>query len=113
MAGSDLIIFDCNGVLVDSEIIAAQVEAKLLIDIGYPIKTADLAERFAGMSWKDILLTVEKEASVPIPANLLTRPKCCWTTSWVATSRVSPASPVRWRASTCRTAFAPTRRQNG
>ncbi len=73
MAGFDLIIFDCDGVLVDSEIIAAQVEAKLLTEIGYPIETADLAERFAGMSWKDILLTVEKEASVPIPANLLTK----------------------------------------
>ena len=71
MAGFDLIIFDCDGVLVDSEIIAAQVEAKLLTEIGYPIETADMAERFAGMSWKNILLTVEKEADIPIPARLL------------------------------------------
>lgn len=27
MSGFDLIIFDCDGVLVDSEIIAAQVES--------------------------------------------------------------------------------------
>ena len=73
MTGFDLIIFDCDDVLVDSKIIAAQVEAKLLTEIGYPIETADLAERFAGMSWKDILLTVEKEASVPIPVNFLTK----------------------------------------
>jgi len=71
MAGFDLIIFDCDGVLVDSEIIAAQVESKLLTEIGYPIETADMAERFAGMSWKNILLAVEKEADIPIPARLL------------------------------------------
>jgi HAD superfamily hydrolase (TIGR01509 family) len=71
MAGFDLIIFDCDGVLVDSEIIAAQVESKLLTEAGYPIEAADLAERFSGMSWKDILLTVEKEANIPIQANLL------------------------------------------
>ena len=30
MNGFDLIIFDCDGVLVDSEIIAAEVECALL-----------------------------------------------------------------------------------
>ncbi len=71
MSGLDLIIFDCDGVLVDSEIIAAQVEARLLSDAGYAIDAAGLAERFAGLSWKDILLTVEKEAGIPLSASLL------------------------------------------
>ena len=48
--GFDLIIFDCDGVLVDSEIIAAQVESKLLTDAGYPISTEEMGERFAGMT---------------------------------------------------------------
>ena len=73
MSDPDLIIFDCDGVLVDSEIIAAQVEAKLLTEAGYSIDAAGLAERFAGMSWKDVLLAVEKEAAVPLPASLLDR----------------------------------------
>ena len=71
MSGFDLIIFDCDGVLVDSEIIAAQVEAKLLTEAGYPIETEEMAERFAGMSWKDILLFVEREANIPLQASLL------------------------------------------
>lgn len=71
MAGLDLIIFDCDGVLVDSEIIAAQVESRLLSENGYPIEAAALAERFAGLTWKDILLAVEKEAGIPIQASLL------------------------------------------
>jgi HAD superfamily hydrolase (TIGR01509 family) len=71
MSGFDLIIFDCDGVIVDSEIIAAEVDAELLSDAGYEIDTATVAERFAGMTWKDILLTVEKEADLPLPATLL------------------------------------------
>jgi HAD superfamily hydrolase (TIGR01509 family) len=71
MAGFDLIIFDCDGVLVDSEIIAAQVESKLLSDAGYPISAEELAERFAGLTWKDILFEVEREASIPFSATLL------------------------------------------
>ncbi len=71
MASFDLIIFDCDGVLVDSEIIAAQVESKLLTQAGYPIDATDMAERFAGMDWKSILFEVEKEANIPLQASLL------------------------------------------
>jgi HAD superfamily hydrolase (TIGR01509 family) len=71
MSGFDLIIFDCDGVLVDSEIIAAQVESKLLTEAGYPISTEEMGERFAGMTWKNILLAVEKEADIPLSAALI------------------------------------------
>ncbi|KQV68429.1 HAD family hydrolase [Rhizobium sp. Root1220] len=71
MNGFDLIIFDCDGVLVDSEIIAADVESKLLTEAGYPISIEEMGERFAGMTWQNILLQVEREASIPISASLL------------------------------------------
>ena len=71
MSGFDLIIFDCDGVLVDSEIIAAQVESRLLTEAGYPISVEEMGERFAGMTWKNILLQVESEASIPLSASLL------------------------------------------
>jgi len=71
MSGFDLIIFDCDGVLVDSEIIAAQVESRLLTEAGYPISVEEMGERFAGMTWKNILLQVEKEADIPLSASLL------------------------------------------
>ncbi|MCX8996401.1 HAD family phosphatase [Rhizobiaceae bacterium BDR2-2] len=71
MSGFDLIIFDCDGVLVDSEIIAAEVESALLRDAGYPISPEEMGERFAGLVWRDILLAVEKEVSIPLSASLL------------------------------------------
>ncbi len=67
----DLLLFDCDGVLVDSEIIAAKVESALLTEAGYPIGVEEMCERFAGMTWRDILFTVEKEADIPLPASLL------------------------------------------
>lgn len=69
--GFDLIIFDCDGVLVDSEIIAADVESKLLTDAGYPISTEEMGERFSGMTWQQILFEVERQASIPLSASLL------------------------------------------
>lgn len=71
MPGFDLILFDCDGVLVDSEIIAAEVESKLLRDAGFDITAEDMCIRFAGMDWKSILLTIEQEADIPISAQLL------------------------------------------
>lgn len=71
MAAPSLIIFDCDGVLVDSEVIAAQVDAVLLTEAGYPIEAEEVGERFAGLTWQDILLTVEREAGIPISASLL------------------------------------------
>ena len=71
MSGFDLILFDCDGVLVDSEIIAAEVESKLLRDAGFDITAEDMCIRFAGMDWKSILLTIEQEADIPVSAQLL------------------------------------------
>lgn len=75
MAGFELVIFDCDGVLVDSEIIAAEVESALLNEAGYPISIEDMAERFAGLTWKDILFEVEREANIPLSASLLDAPE--------------------------------------
>ncbi|MDR7028944.1 HAD family hydrolase [Rhizobium rosettiformans] len=71
MSGFDLTLFDCDGVLVDSEIIAAKVESKLLTEAGYPISVEEMGERFAGMTWKNILLSIEKEIDIPLSASLI------------------------------------------
>jgi HAD superfamily hydrolase (TIGR01509 family) len=73
MNSIDLILFDCDGVLVDSEIIASEVEAELLTEAGYPISTEEMAERFAGLTWHHALLQIEKEADIPLSASLIKR----------------------------------------
>jgi HAD superfamily hydrolase (TIGR01509 family) len=57
----DLVIFDCDGVLVDSEIIACRAVAETLQAIGHAIAPEAVAERFAGMSNKDMYALLERE----------------------------------------------------
>ncbi len=71
MPAPDLVIFDCDGVLVDSEIIAARVDAELITKAGFPIEPEELSERYAGLTFRNILLEIEKEASIPLQASLI------------------------------------------
>lgn len=67
----ELVIFDCDGVLVDSEIIAARTEAVTLQAAGVPIEAEEIMERYSGMTFKNILLEVEREHGVPLSASLI------------------------------------------
>ncbi|RFB76532.1 HAD family hydrolase [Methylovirgula sp. 4M-Z18] len=71
MANLDLTIFDCDGVLIDSEMIGVQVEAALLSEAGYSISAVELSERFSGMTWRNILCAVEKETGLSLVDALL------------------------------------------
>jgi HAD superfamily hydrolase (TIGR01509 family) len=44
----DLVIFDCDGVLVDSERLTVGVEARLLTELGWPHTAEQVVERFMG-----------------------------------------------------------------
>jgi beta-phosphoglucomutase-like phosphatase (HAD superfamily) len=54
-----LVIFDCDGVLVDSEIIAHQLLAQMMTDFGHPMTAAESVWRFAGRSLADTLPLIE------------------------------------------------------
>lgn len=62
-----LIIFDCDGVLVDSEPIAHGLLAKMMTDLGHPISTAESVERFTGRSLADTLPLIEGVLKRSIP----------------------------------------------
>jgi len=58
--GYELVIFDCDGVLVDSERLAVEVEARVLTDLGWPITPTEVVERFVGRSSEDALAEIER-----------------------------------------------------
>ena len=41
-----LVVFDCDGVLIDSEILVCRLTAEELTRLGYPIGTEEVIERF-------------------------------------------------------------------
>ncbi|MBB5073535.1 HAD superfamily hydrolase (TIGR01509 family) [Bartonella callosciuri] len=67
----DLIIFDCDGVLVDSEYLAAKIGSQLITQTGYEISPEELSKRYAGLIFCDILKQIEKETEKPISAHLI------------------------------------------
>lgn len=70
MAEIKLVIFDCDGVLVDSEIIAARIEAETYRALGFEISNEEFAIRFAGSSSADIKQTIENELGSGLPDDL-------------------------------------------
>jgi HAD superfamily hydrolase (TIGR01509 family) len=73
MPQPDLVIFDCDGVLVDSEIVAARVEAELLTSAGFEISAEEIFETYAGLTFKDIMLRLEEKSNIPFQASLIDR----------------------------------------
>jgi HAD superfamily hydrolase (TIGR01509 family) len=64
-----LVIFDCDGVLVDSEPIAARLTAEAVSELGWPM-TAELAKaEFLGDTFANIIKRVEQRIGRAVPAD--------------------------------------------
>jgi len=63
----ELVIFDYDGVLVDSEPIAAQVMAEALSEIGYPVTTSECIDRYTGISMAAVTAMIEADWGRPLP----------------------------------------------
>jgi HAD superfamily hydrolase (TIGR01509 family) len=62
-----LVIFDCDGVLIDSEPIADRIVAEELAAVGWPITQAEVHARFLGMRTPDMPPIVEAMLGRPLP----------------------------------------------
>jgi HAD superfamily hydrolase (TIGR01509 family) len=65
----DLVIFDCDGVLIDSEILANRAEVELLKSFGIEFELNDYMARFVGKSTKDVLKSIESSYNICLPAD--------------------------------------------
>ena len=65
----DLVIFDCDGVLVDSEPIINAAHAQVLTACGYSITGDELLARFCGMSDAEMLGIIEHEWGRTLPSS--------------------------------------------
>ena len=63
----DLVIFDCDGVLVDSEVISCRAHAEVLTRHGYPITPDQVLDRFLGVSDREARLAIEAELGSSLP----------------------------------------------
>ena len=62
-----LVIFDCDGVLVDSEGPSNRVVAEAVSELGWPMTTAESCQRFIGYRLGDVAQAVEAHLGRPLP----------------------------------------------
>ena len=66
-----LVIFDCDGVLVDSEAISIDVERQLLSQLGVNISTEELIDQFVGLSVQSMKTKLETDYQLSLPDDYL------------------------------------------
>lgn len=62
-----LVIFDCDGVLVDSERIGLRMDAFVLSELGWPMDEAEVVKRFVGLSSESIRQEIEAHLGRRLP----------------------------------------------
>jgi HAD superfamily hydrolase (TIGR01509 family) len=65
----DLVIFDCDGVLVDSELITNRVFVRMLNELGIPVCLDDMFEQFVGRSMPQCLELIAQMLGREVPPN--------------------------------------------
>lgn len=80
-SSSNLVIFDCDGVLVDSERLAVDIDVQAVTAAGWPITREEVIDLFVGRSELDMVRAVEEHLGRSLPAD--------WDAAWAETySRV-------------------------
>jgi len=69
----ELVIFDCDGVLVDSEPVANRIFADALIEIGLDTTYERTRREFTGRTMEQCVAAVEQRLGRPIPAGFVDR----------------------------------------
>jgi HAD superfamily hydrolase (TIGR01509 family) len=67
VAAFELVIFDCDGVLIDSERLGVKVDTAALHELGWPLSEAEVIERFVGRSDRDNQAAIEAHLRRKLP----------------------------------------------
>src|SRR3546814_5938860 len=65
--GPGLVIFDCDGVLIDSETIACRVDAECLTRAGFPTTADEVRDRYVGIGAAGMFADLESRHARPLP----------------------------------------------
>jgi HAD superfamily hydrolase (TIGR01509 family) len=78
-AAGTLVIFDCDGVLVDSERLVIDIDVAAVTAAGWPMTREQAIETFVGRSNADVVAMSEAQVGHPLPSD--------WDAAWEADYR--------------------------
>jgi HAD superfamily hydrolase (TIGR01509 family) len=78
-AASTLVLFDCDGVLVDSERLVIDIDVAAVTAAGWPMTREQAIEAFVGRSNADVVAMIEAQVGHPLPPD--------WDAAWEADYR--------------------------
>jgi HAD superfamily hydrolase (TIGR01509 family) len=93
MARFDLVIFDCDGVVVDSERIVFEVFGAFIRSLGVHLSDAETRDQFLGRTLAECMTIVERLSGEPAPPDALER--YCADRDRVLREQVRPVAGVR------------------
>ncbi len=67
------VIFDCDGVLVDSETLGNRVLSEMITDVGFPLSPEEAVQQFKGGKLADCLAVVEDQLGKKLPEDFATQ----------------------------------------
>ena len=70
---ANLVIFDCDGVLIDSEVIACRADSLELAEIGIEMSAEEVVRRFTGVSMREMHAAIETQFDVRLPDDFPSR----------------------------------------
>ena len=85
-----LIVFDCDGVLIDSEIVVCRLTAEEFTALGYAVSTEEVIRRFAGRPEREMIADVEADWGRPVPSEFFTRIKARIDQAYATELRIMP-----------------------
>ena len=68
----DLVIFDCDGVLIDSELLSVRADQECLAECGIELSAAEILERYTGISFAGMVADLESRHG-PLPEDFADR----------------------------------------
>ena len=68
-----LVVFDCDGVLVDSEPLTNRIVAEMITEVGWPMTAAECEHFFLGMNLEAMLPIITNHIGRPLPGGWIER----------------------------------------
>ncbi|MET0331807.1 MAG: HAD-IA family hydrolase [Dyella sp.] len=65
------IIFDCDGTLVDSEILANEVLVEYLAELGFAWTVSEAVQAYTGVKMAECIMDLERRFNTPMPADFI------------------------------------------